>query len=80
MGKILNMFILMQHSKHRLGPIFDFSEGKTTKVVEETLVWWSTKIKRAMKGLQIPKPGTQMSGDIIRAWTDAAGPSYGHVR
>ena len=53
-GKILNLSYLMQYGKHKLGPIFDFAEGITTKVVEETLVRWTTKIKRAMKGLEIP--------------------------
>ena len=52
-GKLLNMSQLMQYSKHRLGPIFDFNEGITTKVVEDTLVCWTTKIKRAMKGPEI---------------------------
>ena len=74
-GKILDMSHLLEFSKHRLGPIFDFSEGSTSHMVEETLVWWMTKIKRAMKGYQILKPG-----DMFYAWTDAAGPSFGHVR
>ena len=79
-GKLLNMSLLIEFSKHRLGPIFDFGIGSTSHIVEETLVWWTTKIKRAMKGYPIPKPGPRMSGDIIHAWTDAAGPSLGHVR
>ena len=79
-GKILDMSQLLQSSKHMLGPVFDFGEGQTTHVVEEALVWWSTKIKRAIKGYPIPRMGIQMSGDIIKAWTDAAGPSVHHVR
>ena len=48
--------------------------------MEETLVWWTTKIKRAIKGYPIPMTGIRMSGDIIKAWTDAAGPTMHHVR
>ena len=33
-----------------------------------------------MKGYPIPKPGPHMSGNLINAWTDAAGPSLNHVR
>ena len=79
-GKILNMSQLFEFSKHRLGPIFDFVEGSKSHVVEETLVWWMTKIKRAIKGYPIPKPRPHISGDLINAWTDAAGPSLHHVR
>ena len=79
-GRILDMSQLLESSKHMLGPIFDFGEGSTSHVVEETPVWWSTKVKRSIKGYPIPKPGPHMSGDLIKAWTDAAGPSINHVR
>ena len=79
-GKILDMSQLLTNSKHRLGPIFDFGDGSNSHVVEATLVWWSTKIKRAVEGYPIPKPGPHMSGDLINAWTDAAGPSQNHIR
>jgi hypothetical protein len=79
-GKILDMSHLLQSSKHMLGPIFDFSEGSSSHLVEETLVWWTTKIKRAIKGYPIPMTGIRMSGDVIKAWTDAAGPTMHHVR
>ena len=45
-GKILDMYQLLESSKHMLWPICDFGEGSTSHVVEKTLVWWSTKIKR----------------------------------
>ena len=57
-----------------------FGEGSTSHVVEKILTWWMKKIKQAMKGYPIPKPGPHMSGDLINAWTDAAGPSLNHVR
>ena len=79
-GKILDMSQLLRSSKHMLRPIHDFGEGSSWHLLEEALVWWSTKIKRAIKGYPIPKPGPQMSGDIIKAWTDAAGPSINHIK
>ena len=74
-GKILDMSQLLQSSKHMLGPIFDFGEGLSSHLVEETLVWWTTKIKHAIKRYPIPMKGPKMSGNIIKAWTDAAGPT-----
>ena len=56
-GKILDMSQLLQLSRHMLGPIHDFGEGSSSHLVKETLVWWSTKIKQAIKGYPIPKPG-----------------------
>ena len=79
-GKVLSMSQLLESSKHGLGPIFDFGEGSTLHVVEETLSWWTIKVKHAIKAYPIPKPGPRMSGDLINAWTDAARPSLNHVR
>ena len=79
-GKIQNMSQLMFDDRHRMGPLYDFVDGKTTELVEETLVWWETRIKKSLHGHPIPHIGLRLSGDIIYSWTDAAGPTPGHLR
>ena len=78
-GKIQNISQLMYDDRHRTGPLYDFVDGKSTKLVEETLIWWETRIKKALSGQPIPHIGRKSSGDIINSWTDAAGPKYKHI-
>ena len=70
----------MYDDRHRMGPLYDFVDGKSTQLVEETLIWWETRIKKALSSQPIPHIGRKSSGDIIYSWTDAACPKYGHVR
>ena len=79
-GKIQNISQLMHDHRHRMGPLYDFVDGKSEKLVEETLIWWETRIKRSLSGEPIPHIGRKSSGDIIYSWTDAAGPKYNHIR
>ena len=79
-GKLQNISYLMYDDRHRMGPLYDFIDGKQTALVEETLVWWQTRVKRSLISQPIPHVGLKSSGDIIYSWTDAAGPTAGHVR
>ena len=63
--KIQNMSQLMHDDCHRMGPLYDFVDGKSTQLIEETLIWWETRIKKALSGQPIPHIGRKSSGDII---------------
>ena len=78
--KIQDISQLMYDDRHRMGPLYDFFDGKSTKPVEETLIWWETRIKKALSGQLILHIGRKLSGDIIYSWTDAAGPKHNHIR
>ena len=79
-GKIQNVSLLMYDDRHRMGSLYDFVDSKATHLMEETLVWWETGIRKALSGQPIRHIGRKSSGDIIYSWTDAAGPEYGHIR
>ena len=43
-GKIQNVSHLMYEDRHRMGPLYDFVDSNTAPLMEETLVWWDTRI------------------------------------
>ena len=79
-GKLQNVSALMHEDRYRMAPMYNFRECASTQLEEETQIWWITKLKRAISGLPIPHINKKSSGNIIYAWTDAAGPTMGHVR